>query len=179
MFHSKRSTSTFKYNGKVQKPSVMLVVGDNLVAGPDDYDVEYSGGDSTDAGLYTVTVTGKGRFTGSAWADYTIEKAANPVKVKGKTVKVKYSAVSKRNKTIRKSNYISVKNAKTKITYELKSVSAKKYSKYFSFNTKKKKITVKSGIPQGKYTLKIKISAAENNNYKAKTKTAAVKIFVK
>ena len=171
--------TTFKYNGKVQKPSVMLVVGGNLVAGPDDYDVEYSGGDSKEAGLYTVTVTGKGRFTGSAWADYTIEKASNPVKVKGKTVKVKYSAVSKRNKTIRKSNYISVKNAKTKITYELKSVSAKKYSKYFSFNTKKKKITVKSGIPQGKYTLKIKISAAENMNYKAKTKTAAVKIFVK
>ena len=66
------SASTFAYNGEVQKPSVSAVKAGELKLGESDYDVAYSDEGSKDAGSYTVTVTGKGNFTGSATAEYSI-----------------------------------------------------------------------------------------------------------
>ena len=58
----------FTYNGEVQKPAVSssaLKDGDYEVAAPE----------STDAGDYTLTVTGQGNYTGSVEYSYTIRKA--------------------------------------------------------------------------------------------------------
>jgi|GEM_PF-2410146 len=62
------STTEFTYNGKVQKPAVSspaLKDGDYRVTAPE----------STDAGDYTLTVTGQGNYTGSVEYSYTIRKA--------------------------------------------------------------------------------------------------------
>ena len=65
------------FNGKAQTQTIKSVaIGESeekltLTAG----DYEVSGATQTDAGNYTLTVTGKGNFTGSATKDFTIAKA--------------------------------------------------------------------------------------------------------
>ena len=62
------STTEFTYNGKVQKPAVSspaLKDGDYRVTAPE----------STNAGDYTLTVSGQGNYTGSVEYSYTIRKA--------------------------------------------------------------------------------------------------------
>lgn len=170
---------SFVYDGKAHKPEAMLVIAGDRIAGSDDFAVSYSDVNSKDAGTYKVTVSGKGRFTGSASAEYTISKAGNPVTVKGKTVKVKYKKVSKKAQKIKRAKAISVKGAKGKVTYALASVKNAAFKKYFSVNTNKGVISVKKGLKKGTYRLKIRVKAAGDKNYNAKSQTAAVKITVK
>lgn len=67
------SSDTFTYNSKVQKPTATVknAAGGTLTA--DDYTIAYST-ESKYPGTYTVTVTGKGNYTGSAQKTYTITK---------------------------------------------------------------------------------------------------------
>ncbi|MBR2546815.1 MAG: cadherin repeat domain-containing protein [Eubacterium sp.] len=81
--------TTYRYNGKTHKPAIAYVIAGDRIVGPDGYDVSYSDSDSADAGEYTVTVTGKDQYTGTATADYTISKASNPVKINKKTGNIK------------------------------------------------------------------------------------------
>lgn len=67
------SATEFTYNGSEQKPSVLAAEGSKMVEGTD-YTVKYPD-KSTDAGSYTVTVTGKGNYTGNVTCTYTIKKA--------------------------------------------------------------------------------------------------------
>ena len=174
------SDKVYTYDGKVHKPEISVVIAGDKVVTPENYEAEYSGGDSKNAGKYTVKVTGKGdRYVGSASAAYTIRKAANPVKVSGKKVSVNYTSLKKDNKTVKRAKAITVKNEKTALSYKLKSVSKSKYSKYFKVNKKTGNITVKKGLKKGTYKLSINVSAASNNNYEAKASTAAVKVKVK
>ena len=65
----KFSSAEFTYNGEVQKPELQT----SLTA--EDYSAVYSDESSTIAGSYTVTVTGKGNYTGSVACTYTIKQA--------------------------------------------------------------------------------------------------------
>ena len=65
----KFSSAEFTYNGEVQKPELQT----SLTA--EDYSAVYRDESSTIAGSYTVTVTGKGNYTGSVTCTYTIIKA--------------------------------------------------------------------------------------------------------
>lgn len=67
------SPSEFTYNGSEQKPAVLAAEGRKM-AEDTDYTVKYPDA-STIAGSYTVTVTGKGNYTGSVTCTYTIKKA--------------------------------------------------------------------------------------------------------
>ena len=84
------SKSKFRYNAKVQKPSVKTINGMTLKAGID-YNVTWSNPSSKNAGKYTVNIQGKGAYTGSTKATYRIYKAKNPIILKAKTVTVKKS----------------------------------------------------------------------------------------
>ena len=106
-------------------------------------------------------------------------KKTNTLYVKGKTVTVKRSILKKRAKTIKRTAAIKVTKAKGKVTYKLASVSANKYKKYFRVNTKTGKITVRKGLKKGKYKLRIKVRAAGDFSYKARTRTATVIIKVR
>lgn len=65
----KFSSAEFTYNGEVQKPELQT----SLTA--EDYSAVYRDESSTIAGSYTVTVTGKGNYTGTVTYSYTIIKA--------------------------------------------------------------------------------------------------------
>lgn len=67
------SATEFTYNGSEQKPSVLAAEGSKMVEGTD-YTVKYPD-KSTDAGSYTVTVTGKGNYTGPVELSYKIKQA--------------------------------------------------------------------------------------------------------
>lgn len=60
------------YNTKAQTPAV-TVANSGRILTADDYDVKYT--DNISAGTATVTVTGKGNFTGTASKTFTINKA--------------------------------------------------------------------------------------------------------
>lgn len=68
------SPSELTYDGSEQKPAVLAAEDRKMVEGTD-YTVKYPD-KSTDAGNYTLTVNGKGNYTGSVTCSYTIKKAA-------------------------------------------------------------------------------------------------------
>ena len=65
------------YTGSAKKPSVTVKDGDYTLVEGKDYTVTYS--NNTNAGTATVTVTGKGNYTGSVSKNFTINKASRDV----------------------------------------------------------------------------------------------------
>ena len=169
------SANSFTFNGKVQKPTIVTIDGKALVEGTD-YDVVWSNPSSKNAGTYTLTITGKGSYKGTASASYTISKAANPLKVSAKTAKVKYSSLKKKAQTLAVSKVIKfTKKGQGTMTYTKSSGNKK-----ITINKKTGKVTVKKGLKKGTYKVKVKVKAAGNANYKASAyKTVTFKIQVK
>ncbi len=168
------SKTSFTYNGKVQKPTIKTIKGMKLKEGTD-YTAKWSNASSKKAGTYTVTVTGKGIYTGTAKATYKIKKAANTLKIKAKTATVKYSKVKKKAQTLKVSKVIKFTN---------KGQGAKSYAKVsgnkkITIAKKTGKVTVKKGLKKGTYKVKVKVKAKGSANYKAsawKTVTFTVKV---
>ena len=100
-------------------------------------------------------------------------KYANPLKAKGKTVKVKYVKLKNKNQTVAQKKAFSIRKAQGKVTYK-KSSGNKKITV-----AKNGKITVKKGLKKGTYKVKVKVTAAGNANYKSSTKAVTVTIKVK
>lgn len=61
------------YNGEAQTPAFTVTLGDKTLTADTDYTLDVEGGIA--AGDYTVTVTGKGNYEGTASATWTIAKA--------------------------------------------------------------------------------------------------------
>ena len=95
----------------------------------------------------------------------------------GKTAKVKYKKLKKKARTVARAKVITISNAEGKVTYKLLSVNKKKKS--FKVNAANGVITVKKKLKKGKYTLKVKVTAAGNENFNAASKTVTFKIKVK
>lgn len=70
-------SATATYNGADQTPTVIVQNGGTRLTETTDYTVTYSAAGMTNAGSYTVTVTGKGNYTGTVNKMFTIGKA-NP-----------------------------------------------------------------------------------------------------
>ena len=98
----------------------------------------------------------------------------NNAKVKGKTAKVKFAKLKKKNQSVALKNAIEIKNAKGKVTYAKSSGNKK-----ITINKTTGKITVKKGLKKGTYSVKVKVKMAGNAEYKAETKNVTVKIKVK
>ena len=135
------------------------------------------------------TYTAKGQttytavFEGSVFETQTktvsniemLAKKANTMTVKAAAKTLKVKTLKKKALTVAP---ITVKNAKGKVTYKLVSGNAKS-KKALKLNTKTGKITVKKGTKKGKYSLKVKVSAAGTVAYKAASKTVTVNVRVK
>ena len=171
---------TFTYNGKAQTGVA-------------------SGADYTLSG--TVKATNAGSYSAKAalktndnytyrWSDgttaaktikWTINKAANTLKIKAKTVTVKGSTKGKKG-TLKKTKKLAVTKV---IKFTSKGQGAKTYvkksgNKKITIAKKTGKVTVKKGLKKGTYKVKVKVKAAGNANYKAsKVKTVTFKIIVK
>ena len=164
------SDASFTYNGKVQRPSIKTVGGKALKAGTD-YTATWSNSSSKNAGTYTVTITGKGAYTGVTKATYKIARAGQKMTVKAAKKTLKASKLKKKAWTI---SAITVKKQGGAVKYRKLSGSSR-----LSINSKTGKITVKKKTKKGTYKIKVKVTSAANTNYKAAARNIIVKIVVK
>lgn len=112
-------------------------------------------------------------------ADGSVIRATNTLWTYGYTVKLKYKKLRKKTQKIARSKAMTIDEPEGKVTYQLTSVSKKKYKKYFKVNAANGVITVKKKLKKGTYTLKVKVTAAGNANYKPLSRTVTVKVKVK
>ena len=173
------SASSLAYTGKVRKPAIKTIGGNELEEGID-YTAKWSNASSKNVGTYTVTVQGTGRYRGSAKATYKIVKAANPLTIKPKTAAVKAKALKKKAQKLAVAKVLTfTKPGQGTVTYKLAGVTKPKFKKYFKVAAKTGKITIKKGLKKGTYKVKVKVTAAGNSNYNAVTKNVTFKVKVK
>ena len=134
------SASAFAYNGKVRKPAIKKIGGKALKAGTD-YTAKWSNKSSKNVGAYTVTITGKGNYTGVTKATYKINPKGTSLK-KLKKAKKAVTVKWKKQKT---------KMSKARITgYQIQLATDKKFTK------NKKTVTVKGYKKVSKKVTKLK-----------------------
>ncbi len=153
------SVSKGTYTGKKLEPKKIVVKlnGKTLKVGTD-YTVKVKKCGTVGTHKNAVRIDGIGKYTGKVYANFTVLKANNTMKL----------ATSGKNfgasKTKAKTCQITVKNAKGKVTY-------KSSSKKIKVNSKGK-VTVAKGTKKGTYTITVK--AAGNSSYKYIKKTFKV-----
>ena len=168
------SKTSFTYNGNVQKPVIKTIGGKTLKDGTD-YTVKWSSASPKKVGTYTLTVTGKGNYNGQTKASYKINKASNPLKVTAKKPSVKAAKLKKSAYSLARKDVVNVSKAQGSLTYAKGSGSSSK----LTVNQKTGKVTLAKGTKKGTYTLKYKVTAAGNTNYKKGNVTVTVKVTVK
>ena len=175
------SQTSFTYNAKIQKPEIKTIKGLTLNAGTD-YTVLWSDESSLDAGTYSVKIIGTGNYSGLTRATYKINKAANPMTLKGRTANIRHSKVRKKSQTIGRAKVITVNNAQGGLTYKYVTATKgnKSFRKEFTVNNKTGKVTVSKGLKRGTYKVKVRVRAAGNNNFKASAwKTVTFKVRIR
>ncbi len=109
-----------------------------------------------------------------------VTKAVNPLKIKGKTVKVSYAKVKKKTLKLKASRLIRfIRKGQGKKSYRIVKVTGKKYRKFFTLNHKTGKLKIKKGLPKGRYKIKVKVRVSGNAKYKATAKTVIIIVQVK
>lgn len=168
----KLSTSTYTYTGKACKPKVKVYTYDGQMSA-DQYKVTYS--NNVNAGQKTavakVTLTSD-YYEGTKKLKFTILPAENTLTVTGKTATVAYKRVKKANVVLQCSDVLTVKNAQGSVTYK------KKSGDEGITISKTGTVTVKKGTSKGTYKVKVKVTAAGNNNYNKVTKVVSFKVVV-
>ena len=128
------------------------------------------------AKVYTARITfdGDAKYEKSSMdVKVTVNKAANPLKVKGKTLKVKFSKLKKKAVKVKVTKVVKfTKKGVGTLTYK-----KVKGNKKITINKKTGKVTIKKGLKKGNYKVKMKIKAKGNANYKPSAfKTITFKI---
>ena len=131
------------------------------------------------AKTYTAKITFNGNdfyLKSSNAIMVTVNKAANPLKIKAKAIKVKFSKLKKKTLKLKVTKVVKfTKKGQGTLTYK-----KIKGNKKITINKKTGKITIKKGLKKGTYKVKIKIKAKGNGNYKASAfKKITFKIKVK
>lgn len=155
--------SSFTYKGTVQKPTVTVKDTAGKVISKSYYTVTYKTSGSKAAGTYTLTVRFKGNYSGSKTLKYTINKAANPLKIKKASASYRQTAL-----TAAKSFSIGATKAQGKVTYTLNAAARGAKIKVTSSG----KVTIPKKCKKG--TFKISVKAAGNKNYKAGSKVVTI-----
>ena len=160
------------YTGAALKPVPTVKVGAATLKAGTDYTVAYK--NNINVGAATVTVTGKGSYTGTKSVTFKIAQAANSAKAAKTAVKktVKAAAVGK------KAQKVALPKVTAKFGKASWKVTAK--DKKGVLSLKSGKVVVKKGAKRGTYIIKLKATVAGTKNYKAvTTKTVTVKVVVK
>ena len=126
---------------------------------------------SADATAADITAANTGLETAMTGL---VMKEANPLKVTSKTATVKYANVKKKAQTLAVKNVLTVKNAQGTVAYVKSSGNSK-----ITINKTTGKVTVKKGLKKGTYSVKVKVTASGDDNYKAGSNTVTFKIKVK
>lgn len=146
----KLSKYSYVYNGKVRKPSVKTIGGKYLKKGSD-YTVKYSVSSPKNVGRYTVTVTGIGKYKGTAKSSFRILPKGTSLRKLSKArkaVKVVWKKQSAKMAKSRISGYQIRLATNSKFTKNKKTVTVKGYKK-----TSRKITKLKGGK---KYYVKIR-----------------------
>lgn len=165
----------YAYTGKriKPKPTVRLKSSNKILKSGVDYTLTYA--KNKNVGTGTITISGKGKYTGTIKVSFTIKRAKNKItKVTAKKT-IKTKALKKGKKKFQISATVKGKAKKTfKKTYV-----SPKAAKYITVSSAGK-VTVKKGIKKGTYKLKVKITAQETANYRKTTSTTkTIKICIK
>lgn len=161
---------SFTYNGSVQKPALIIKDSDGKKIDSKYYTAAFSNKKSKDAGSYSVKVKFKGNYAGTKKLTYKIKKAANPMTVKTGTP----SAKASKDTTISKAGAFKISRQKGKLKFT--KISGNSRITVASNG----RVTVKKGLKKGRtYSVKVKVTAKGNTNYKAKAKKVTLKIRVK
>ena len=97
----KLSKTTYTYDGKAKKPTVTVVLGTKTLVNGTDYTVAYK--NNVKAGTATVTVTGKGNYSGSLKANFKIKnRTASDIKKTRLAGDNRYSTATKLSGTMYK-----------------------------------------------------------------------------
>ena len=134
------SASAFAYNGKVIKPSIKTIGGEALTEGTD-YTTAWSDVSPRNVGEYTITITGKGAYTGVTKATYRIDpKRTNLTKLKKakKAITVKWKKQSEKMATSNITGYQILLATNSKFTKGKKTVNVNGYAKVSKKVTKLK-----------------------------------------
>lgn len=163
------------YTGKAIKQVPTVKLGTLTLKNGRDFTAAYK--NNKKVGVATVTVKGKGNFTGTKSATFKIVKHKQPMKVRiaKKTSTVKASSLKK--KAITLACPIKVAKAKGKVTFA--NASTAKIAKTFKVSTKTGKMTIPKATKKGVYTVKVKVTAAGSGQYAYGSKNVTVKIKVK
>jgi len=168
---------SYTYTGSAITPDVKVMDGETELTSGKAFAVRYK--DNVNAGTATAIVTGivsRGSgYSGSAVIQFTISKAVNPVKVKGKTVTLSSSALKKSRKTIKISKAVFFASpAEGAVRYK-----KIKGNKKITVNTASGKVTVKKGLKKGSYKVKVSVTAAGTENYNKGSSQATFTVKVK
>ena len=161
---------TYTGNAITQTPDVN--VGGKLLRNGADYSISYE--NNVNAGTATIIIEGTDNYTGTITKTYTINKASNPLTVKGKTATLKYKNIKKKTQYLAVSQVLTVTKNKGKVTYAKVSGNSK-----ISINSATGRVTAKKGLRKGTYSVKVKATAAGDNNYNMIAKTVTFKVKVK
>ena len=189
--------SGYSYTGKSITPKPVVVeevwapFGGMVLKEGVDYTVSYK--NNVNVGKGTIIIKGLGIFegtieetfsiltpvgskdsTGSSPSDPSVNKKENTLTVKAKNPSVKASKVKKKKQTIKVAKAFTIKNAQGAVTFKTKGGDKK-----LTINRTTGAITVKKGTKKGTHKIKVAVTAAGNENYKAITKTVTVKVRVK
>lgn len=165
---------TVKYDGKNKTANIVVKDSEGNVL-KENVDYTLSKKTFKHSGVYTITITGIGRFSGETTAKFTIKGTAkasqNKITAKAKKSSVKAKSLKKKSAKIK----ISVKKAKAfkgKVTYKV--VKYPKNAKKYISVSKKGVVTLQKGAKKGTY--KVKVYVAGYKKYNPKTKTITIKV---
>ena len=140
------SATKYTYDGKAKEPAVTVKDGSTALTAGTDYTVTYA--DNVNAGTATATVTGAGKYKGTARASFTISKAAPSLKfAKSSLTKTSLDAAFTNKLTATTDGAVTIASSDTKVA---------------AVNKTSGKVTIK-----GIGTATITATAAAGTNYKA------------
>jgi len=116
------------------------------------------------------------------YAKWLDKRKVNPLKIKGKTIKIKSAKLKKKSQTLAAGRVIKfIKKGKGKLKYKLSSAKkgSRSFKKFFKVNGSTGKVTVKKGLKKETYKVKVKVMAKGDATFKAsawKTVTVIIKV---
>ena len=114
------SETSFVFDGNTKTPVITVRNGTKTLTEESDYLVSYPE-ECRNAGKYSISVKLTEKYAGPVTeisAPFIIEMADNPLKVKGKTAKLKYSKIKKKSQILRAAKIVStIRKGQGDVTY--------------------------------------------------------------
>ena len=161
------------FTGQAIEPALSITWNGVALTEGKDFTVSFN--NNVNVGTATAIVKGTGDYTGSTYTTFVIDKAANNVKPASVNVNKSFKA-AKLSKSAQK---FALPKVTTSFGTAKWKVSTKDKKGALSLKNSNK-VQVKKGTTAGTYTMKLKASVAESENYAAATsKVVTVKVTVK